>query len=166
MEPVENLRIARSSTERIWAAAKYDVMARGYQHYKSLSKQAGRLHGLSDVHTFFHSLRIVSGRPYDRRGCINTLEHMWGYVKKDAGSEEKETFQHLLSEAGKLPYSHFYEWRGAMEQTRLLLCRLSKKYAKDYLLESIILFPDTPYYILHNRKGTFMLSDDMLWKIN
>ncbi|MFD2707045.1 DUF1722 domain-containing protein [Salibacterium lacus] len=166
MELVENLRIARSSAEKIWATAKYDVMGRGYQHYKSLSKQAGRLHNLYAVHHFFQSLRVISGRPYDRRGCINTFEHMWGYVKKDADPEEKETFQHDLSEAAKLPYDHFYEWRGGMEQTRLLLCCLARKYQKDYLLQSIILFPDTNYHILENRKGTFMLSGDRLWKVD
>ncbi|SFL86864.1 DUF1722 domain-containing protein [Salibacterium qingdaonense] len=166
MELVENVRIARSSAEKIWATAKYDVMGRGYQHYKSLSKQAGNLHDLPAIHHFFQSLRVVSGRPYDRRGCINTLEHMWGYVKKDAGSKEKETFQHDLSEAAELPYDHFYEWCGSMEKTRQLLSHLAWKYQKDYLLRSLILFPDTDYHILQNRKGTFMLSGDRLWKMD
>ncbi|MGY4688424.1 DUF1722 domain-containing protein [Salibacterium sp. K-3] len=42
-----------------------------------------------------------NGRPYDRRGCINTLEQMWGYGKKDAEPEEKERFQHLLQKTSR-----------------------------------------------------------------
>ncbi|MDO6656253.1 YbgA family protein [Anaerobacillus sp. 1_MG-2023] len=123
----------RTLTEKLWAKNKYTVMAKGYEHYQKVGealKNAQSLEELVDVYDLISESLTL---PFTKKGMRTTLQHMWGYFKKQATSEEKEDFFIKLN-LRITPSSPLTDQD--IESIRSHLAVLLKKYPSDYLLQS------------------------------
>jgi len=75
--------------QMMWAHHKYSVLARDTKLYQKFGKHA--VHALDEKHffDFARELTVILYMPPDRESLRNALEHMWGYVAKEAQAEEK-----------------------------------------------------------------------------
>ncbi|RSL29673.1 DUF1722 domain-containing protein [Salibacterium salarium] len=162
---IQNLKLATALTEKIWAANKYDVMAKGYQYYKFCSSYSKSMTSFLDTQLMLQNIRLMRGKPYNIDAYVNTMEHMWGYIKKEATTEEKETFHHYLNRSKHLPYSTFYQWNGSLKQAYCFFHQLLQKYPNNYLKHSGILFPEKYSAEITNKEGIFVIRNDRVWKI-
>ncbi|MDY0324046.1 MAG: DUF1722 domain-containing protein, partial [Candidatus Carbobacillus sp.] len=72
----------------------YSVLARDTQLYQAFGKRA--VHALDETcfFDFARELTAILYTPPERGSLKNALEHMWGYVAKEARGEEKiQAFQ-------------------------------------------------------------------------
>ncbi len=87
-----------------WAHHKYSIMARGYNCYKEIQVLLNENGQYSIPETSFKLEKIMDmmNLPVTVPALKNTLDHLWGYFKRTAGSEEKE--EHMQKkEEGLLP---------------------------------------------------------------
>ncbi len=115
--------LPRNVTE-FWAHHKYSVMARGYQYYKEVQ---GLMENKQNLPIQQEGDLILKIQGYIKlevpeKALENTIQHLWGYFKKETISEEKEYFLNISDSITKLKF----------------LFTLAKKYQKTYLLHSTI----------------------------
>ncbi|MDQ0297834.1 hypothetical protein J2S78_000242 [Salibacterium salarium] len=164
MEPVHNVNTASSLVEKIWAVHKYDVMSKGYNHYRHCSSLTKGITTFLDITLMLQTLRILKGKPYDYKAVINTMEHMWGYIKKEAAVEEKNIFYFFLKWNSHIPYRRFYQWPGHLNNAYRYFLYLLDKYPQPYLQNSSIIFPEKYNVEIKTNKGIFIVKYDILWK--
>ena len=104
-----------------WAKYKYSVMERGYNYYKQLSKMVNENCSLKE---FYNYIDKVLKMESDRGNFINTLDHVWGYVKKYATKREENHFRKLVS--------HSKDFNKA----KVYLQKLCYKYNSKYMMKS------------------------------
>jgi len=115
--------LPKNGTE-FWAHHKYSIMARGYQYYKEIQ---GFMKNKQDFPIQQEGELILKIQNYmnfnfAEKALENTIQHLWGYFKKEATSEEKIYFFNISDSITKLKF----------------LFALAKKYQKTYLLHSTI----------------------------
>jgi uncharacterized protein YbgA (DUF1722 family) len=123
----------KKETELLWASEKYSVMAKGYNFYKDIQ---GKMREAQSVEYYVEIQKLISDykqKPYDKKALINTLEHVWGYFKKEAEEDEKKHFFSLLDELKRVEDEHFDE---IPYEIQLYLQYLLQKYPSDYLKQS------------------------------
>ena len=117
------ITLPKNGTE-FWAHHKYSIMTRGYQYYKEIQsfmkdkkslpiEQEGKLILKTQNYMNFNIAE---------KALENTIQHLWGYFKKESTSEEKIYFFNISDSITKLKF----------------LFTLAKKYQKTYLLHSTI----------------------------
>lgn len=109
-----------------WAYNKYWVMAHSQACYERIRLLA-KNNDWSDAKNaeFEHLLAKAASEPPTVKTLTNAYQHVWGYFKKIATTEEKQTYLRLL--------------QGLSPQTDKLgpfLSRLTEKYQVAYLLNS------------------------------
>jgi uncharacterized protein YbgA (DUF1722 family) len=114
---------------QFWAQHKYSVMARGYNYYREIQ---GFMKGRPDnqiaaAEDLVMSILELMELPVTVPALMNTLDHLWGYFKREANAEEKKSY--LNSEPGRPALDDLY--------------RLAVKYNRQYLLHSTV-FADLP----------------------
>lgn len=109
-----------------WAAYKYPVMERSYRDYKALSMMINQVD--TDPAEFFGRIGLVLKNLPELKQEMNTMQHVWGYFKSIAESNEKDRFFYLLKE--------FKIYSERREELKAFLYRLAVKYKKQYLLDS------------------------------
>ena len=110
-------------TETLWRAEKYRVMFYSQKHYNQI-RQAMR-----DQQPYAIIAQLISqalNETPTTGSMRNACQHMWGYFKKVANTDEKEQYRQLLHN------QHF-------EQLLHFLKQLAETYHVTYLLESRIL---------------------------
>ncbi|MFE1242742.1 DUF1722 domain-containing protein [Fictibacillus sp. NPDC058756] len=123
----------KKETELLWASEKYSVMAKGYNFYKDIQ---GKMREAQLVEDYYEIQRLIADykqKPYDKKALINTLEHVWGYFKKEAEEDDKKHFFSLLDELKRVEDEHFDE---IPYEFQLYLYYLLEKYPSDYLNQS------------------------------
>ncbi|MBN8210953.1 YbgA family protein [Bacillus sp. NTK071] len=138
----------RTLTEKLWARNKYTVMAKGYEHYKNVStalKNAQSNEQLLDVYAL---LKDTLKLPYTRKGMRTTLEHMWGYFKKQATTDEKDLFVMKRNELGNTEILSEKD----IQSIRTYLLELLANYPSDYLEQSSILNPNEKWNEVYENK--------------
>nr|WP_232796191.1 DUF1722 domain-containing protein [Staphylococcus canis] len=103
-------------------------MMRHYHDYiyiKNLIKEG------IDYHRLLTEIDTILQKPIDHKAFINTFQHLWGYFKKDATSEDKEKYQQLLIDLGASPVDYIIYIQ--------FIQMLIQKYHNDYLLNSAIM---------------------------
>ncbi|HCM90500.1 MULTISPECIES: YbgA family protein [Vagococcus] len=115
--------------ENEWAYQKYFVMAHSQKEYLYI-RQLFSTTNENLEEEFKEAILHAEQTPPTKGSLTNAYQHVWGYFKKCATSEEKEKFQALLN---SLPLDE--------EDIRSFCQNLSIKYDKKYLLQSRILFP-------------------------
>jgi uncharacterized protein YbgA (DUF1722 family) len=123
----------KKETELLWASEKYSVMAKSYNFYKEIQ---GKMREAQSAEDFDEIQKLISGynqKRYDKKALINTLEHVWGYFKKEAEDDDKKHFFSLLAELKRVEDEHFDE---IPYEFQLYLQYLLQKYPSDYLKQS------------------------------
>jgi len=115
--------LPKNGTE-FWAHHKYSIMARGYQYYKEIQSFMKNKKSLPIEQEGELILKIQNYMNFNiaEKALENTIQHLWGYFKKEATSEEKIYFLNISDSITKLKF----------------LFTLAKKYQKTYLLHSTI----------------------------
>lgn len=116
-----------------WAHHKYSVMSRGYQYYKEvqgLLKSKDNL-PVGQERGLVERVLDILEKPVAPEPLLNVVQHLWGYFKKEASGEEKESYLHWPDE--QIP------------QLLKYLYRLAQKYERKYLLQSTVFADFTDY---------------------
>lgn len=111
--------------EKYWNTYKYNVMERGYQHYKSVLKSLNQGDNAKEVREIIAKYLLIEP---SQKAVVNTFYHVWEYIKNLSTAKEKskilkaiEDYEGGLYEANRVKY---------------LLLELSLKYQLDFLVES------------------------------
>ncbi|OOE14703.1 DUF1722 domain-containing protein [Fictibacillus arsenicus] len=123
----------KKETELLWASEKYSVMAKGYNLYKDIQ---GKMREAQFTEEYVEIQKLIfdyKQKPYDKKALINTLEHVWGYFKKVAETDDKKHFFSLLDELKDSENGVFEE---TPYEIQLYLQYLLQKYPSDYLKQS------------------------------
>ncbi len=150
----------RTLTEKLWARNKYTVMAKGYEHYKNLRESLKKAQSPEELLYVYDLLKETLTLPYTKKGMRTTLQHMWGYFKKRATSEEKEEFIAImnkqLSDLDPLTDQN-------IEPFRIQLWKLLETYPSDYLLQSSFVQPQRKWNEVYDQKQMrIVLREDYL----
>lgn len=120
----------KTECEKLWEREKYLVLSKSQKIYKQIREY---LKG-EEIHSEVVRKMIEEAKslPENRMEVVNALQHMWGYLKKEAVSSEKESFLALLTEyqAGKVKQQEVIDY----------LREMVRKYPNSYLQNSIIFF--------------------------
>jgi len=85
---VGRIRLPRT-TQDLWAQHKYSVMARDPDCYRDLGRRAARLKGRAGFPELSRDLVAILRQRPPRGPLANAVEHMWGYVARDAARAER-----------------------------------------------------------------------------
>lgn len=109
-----------------WAYNKYWVMAHSQAYYEQIRLLAKDNEWSNTKNAEFESLlaKAASKEPTVKT-LTNAYQHVWGYFKKIATTEEKQTYLRLLQELSP-----------QTDKLGPFLSRLTKKYQVAYLLNS------------------------------
>lgn len=110
-----------SDTIYEWSRYKYVIMAYGYEHYKRIQKMMRDNCTLSELYTSIDEIMLLESPDTAK---LNTLSHIWGYLKDVALPKEKIHYLKLLANTTTYP------------QAKIYLHKLCQKYNITYLLES------------------------------
>ncbi|MFC0186999.1 YbgA family protein [Fictibacillus aquaticus] len=91
----------KKQAQQLWTIQKYNVMAKGYAHYKEVQGLLREASAEEDFAAVIEKIQYFEQLKYEKKAVINTLEHIWGYFKKQAEVEEKEAFFAALEEYRK-----------------------------------------------------------------
>ncbi|KRN05665.1 hypothetical protein FD15_GL002229 [Liquorilactobacillus sucicola DSM 21376 = JCM 15457] len=109
-----------------WAVNKYWVMARSQRIYNEIRKLASGNDWTKEKETTYQKLLLEADRLVPTVQTLTTAyQHVWGYFKKIATTDEKNFYMHELAVL-------------APESDRLgpFLAKLALKYDVHYLLQS------------------------------
>ncbi|ANX14113.1 hypothetical protein ABE41_019040 [Fictibacillus arsenicus] len=123
----------KKETELLWASEKYSVMAKGYNFYKDIQGKMREARSAEDYYEIQRLIADYKQKPYDKKALINTLEHVWGYFKKEAEENDKKHFFSLLNELKEL---EVVEMDDIPYEMKLFLHYLLQKYPSDFLNQS------------------------------
>lgn len=112
-----------------WAYNKYWVMARSQQYYEQIRLLAKDNEWSTEKNAEFEKLLAkAANEPPTVKTLTNAYQHVWGYFKKIATTEEKQTYLRLLQELSP-----------QTDKLGPFLSRLTEKYQVTYLLNSRLL---------------------------
>ena len=115
-----------TSWQQDWAENKYWVMAHSQQHYNQIRQLAKNNDWTVDKTTEFNRLLAEAEQQVPTIKTLTTAyQHIWGYFKKIATLEEKETYLNTLAQLA-----------GGHDQLGPFLKGLTVKYQVAYLLQS------------------------------
>ena len=115
-----------TSWQQDWAENKYWVMAHSQQHYNQIRQLAKNNDWTVDKTTEFNRLLAEAEQQVPTVKTLTTAyQHIWGYFKKIATLEEKETYLNTLAQLA-----------GGHDQLGPFLKGLTVKYQVAYLLQS------------------------------
>ena len=110
-------------TEMLWREEKYHVMFYSQKYYNQIRQVMREQQPYAVIAKLIS--KALSETP-TTGSMQNACQHMWGYFKKVANTNEKEQYKQLLDEQN-------------FEQLLYFLKHLAKKYHVAYLLESRLL---------------------------
>ncbi|WP_161524703.1 DUF1722 domain-containing protein [Alteribacter lacisalsi] len=131
----------RKLIEALWSVNKYDVMARGYSHYKEVQKQLRSASDCSDCREVYLLISSLRTLPYSHPDVINTLEHMWGYFRKTAADDRKDVFLHCLERAKGCTAGEYTSFPPEVRPALGNLSLLLEIYPDSYLKQSSFFKP-------------------------
>ncbi|MGM0688075.1 MAG: DUF1722 domain-containing protein [Bacillota bacterium] len=87
----------------LWAHHKYSVMARGYEHYKNVRSLIRNNNNcsLEKAGSLPEQIIKLLYLPVTAPALENVVDHLWGYLKREASYAEKERY--LGRQTGDLP---------------------------------------------------------------
>lgn len=129
----------KKEAERLWAAQKYEVMAKGYRLYSEVRDQFREAKEEEDYAAIIHHLEKLEKTPFSKKGLMNTAEHVWGYFKKEAKTEEKDHFFYLLYQCRELSEELSLQEPEAAELLHYITGTLLVSYPNTYLKQSTLL---------------------------
>lgn len=76
------------SAQELWAQHKYSVLARDPQRYRQIGRTVGGMKRREAVHRLALELAVFLREPPPAGRLVNTLEHMWGHLRKAAKAKD------------------------------------------------------------------------------
>lgn len=122
-------KLHRKQVELLWKHEKYKVMYYSQRQYLYIRTRLNE--GLEDLAELKQILTTTYSMKPTQGSMRNSFEHMWGYFKKQATPEEKETFFSLCTEVLIND-----------KEIKRFLYHLAQKYDVTYLKESTILLDE------------------------
>lgn len=114
--------------ENEWSRYKYAVLAHSPQHYQEIRTllKDKSAYPVIEFYTLIEEALDVSP---EKNVALNALDHVWGHLKKDATTKEKERIQKMRTDwlEDKITIHRINNW----------LRRLAEKYEETYLLQSL-----------------------------
>lgn len=104
-----------------WSRYKYVIMSYGYEHYKRIQKMMRENCTLAELYS---AIEETMNLQQSHSAQLNTLSHVWGYLKDVAQTKEKNHYFKLIKDPSTIPLAKNY------------LHKLSLKYQMEYLLQS------------------------------
>ena len=78
-----------SNNRDLWKQHKFSILARDEKQYREIGPQvAGNEH--VEMKVLAHKLALLLRTPPSSCGLSNALDHMWGFLKKLASSQDKD----------------------------------------------------------------------------
>lgn len=113
--------------EELWRTRKYEVLAKDEKAYREIQQLIQE----SSFEVVNQSIQKAIQIKPTIGSVTNSYEHMWGYFKKKATSEEKKKTFDLLTayQQGERNEQDLWDW----------LRQLAVRYQVNYLLESTLL---------------------------
>ncbi|MEZ7172257.1 YbgA family protein [Sporosarcina sp. OR05] len=118
----------RKEIDKLWSLEKYKVMFYSQKHYneiRSVLKSGVDVERVKTLIDDAFTLRPSIG------SVLNAYQHMWGYFKKYASAQERQTYV--------LKANAFSTGEVEVRELLMLIRELALKYEVDYLLQSTIL---------------------------
>ncbi|MDW0114880.1 YbgA family protein [Sporosarcina saromensis] len=118
----------RKEIDKLWSREKYKVMFYSQKHYneiRSVLKSGVDVERVKTLIDEAFTLRPSIG------SVLNAYQHMWGYFKKYASAQERQTYV--------LKANAFSTGEVEARELLMLIRELALKYEVDYLLQSTIL---------------------------
>jgi uncharacterized protein YbgA (DUF1722 family) len=153
------MTVVKIATEMLWAKNKYEIMAKGYDKYSKIKTMFKEANSNDDYYQIYREIKIFKDLPYTKKAMKNTLEHIWGYFKRDASKEEKQLFFLLLDELEQLPMDSYVVVPLEVEKILSFAVELVETYNQLYLQNSTILFPQLVWNEVHRKKEVFFIDD-------
>ncbi|AHM57409.1 UV DNA damage endonuclease UvsE [Peptoclostridium acidaminophilum DSM 3953] len=117
---------SRAELQREWARYKYAVMEKSYAAYKEIGVAVAKGEtGAAEIFGMVNSALDVEPSAGEA-ACA--AEHVWGYFKKQAGTDEKEAFKSLIE--------GFRGGEISLKEVKIFLSELRGKYPAPYLSDS------------------------------
>lgn len=116
----------RAQIERRWREEKYAVLFYSQRHYNDIRTYLKNPQ--ATMTTLNEKINEAKQQTVTIGGIQNACSHMWGYFKKYATTQEKQTYQQLLATLTLDGY-----------EMRVFLRALANKYDVRYLQQSTIL---------------------------
>ncbi|MCU5746255.1 YbgA family protein [Staphylococcus sp. SQ8-PEA] len=118
----------RGRIEVLWRTEKYRVLWHSHRMYDEIRELLKQDPSYKKVEQYI--IKALNYTPKSNN-VINSADHMWGYFKDAATTEEKEQYLSLKSK--------YKQQQVDSDELRLYLKALAQKYDVKYLLESRIL---------------------------
>lgn len=123
---------SRKECEQIWARNKYLVLSKSQNLYKEIREY---LKGdMVEISYLNAKIDIARKMEEDRGECANAFHHVWGYFKKEASTEEQNTFLELIEDYLKYEKNQ----SDLVEYIKSLL----EKYPNEYIKNSTLIESD------------------------
>ncbi len=98
------------NAQELWAQHKYSVMARSPRTYQAIGRAVARMRANTSYATLLEELTSILRETPSQRSLLNAVEHMWGYVREYATSEESQAARistgDLLARTQRLALRH------------------------------------------------------------
>lgn len=121
---------SRKKIEQEWARYKYSVMSKSYADYTQIRRLMGGKERV-DVIDFYERIDASLQKEESLQNLLNTMQHIWGYFKKQADEKERKKILKQLQQ--------FENGTISPKTVGKTLRFLSEKYGQSYLQESYFL---------------------------
>ena len=111
--------------ESQWSKYKYTILEKSPQNYNAI-RQLLKDKEAYPVLEFYDLIEKTLDLPEDKRYCVNALDHVWGYFKKQASEKERQKYFSLISD--------YQSGAKRLELVKNHLEKLAVKYKEEYLL--------------------------------
>lgn len=117
--------------EKEWARYKYFVLSRSARIYNEIRKLIKEKNSYVAIE-FYKKIEKALSLPEDIGAEVNSAQHIWGYVNKNASSMEKKKFENLLQ--------NYTKGNGGLKLLKNHLKRCSEKQKVEYLIDSLYFY--------------------------
>lgn len=126
----------KTDTEQLWARHKYEIMMKGYDHYKSIQRLISDARTDYDYQTVRKKIDTLKKHHFLHAAVINTLEHVWGYFKQAASPTDKDYFFTFLNTCRNVTSDSYAVFPYEVKQTLSFLAWLLDQHPRPYLEQS------------------------------
>lgn len=120
---------SRKECEQIWARNKYLVLSKSQNLYKEIREYLkGDMVEISYLNAKIDMARKMEE---DRGECANSFHHVWGYFKKEASTEEQNTFLELIE--------NYLNYEKNQSDLVEYIKSLLEKYPNEYIKNSTLI---------------------------
>lgn len=114
--------------EKEWSRYKYTVLERSPEIYASI-RNLLKDKSSYPVIQFYRLIEAALSQDIDMNKAINSLDHVWGYLNKQATAKEKERYRKYKADILEEPKN--------LDRVKRFLYKLALKYNEAYLLGSL-----------------------------